>query len=133
MKNLILFPSDNTFAYLQNHILEYIKDHKIENPIFAYYDFDNANVCETGFQEYNVGLRLNVALEFIKKYSETQKIKVYLFNPDVSNRKDYIDLQEYINENIIELNYIVKKSELFWPTDSKKEWTDYPKFKLTNL
>ena len=124
---LVIFPSDHAFKYLKNTI----KTYNFKNPVYAYYNFNNAEICNLCYQEKEVGLRLKVALDFISKFCQEKKVKVYLFTPDISEYNEKININEYIdNENIIELNYIVEKSELLWTKDSDDDWFNNSKIKL---
>jgi hypothetical protein len=136
--NLIVFPSDKSFHYLKYYISERINKNKLENIVYAYYNFDKAEECTT-YLYYDSGteLRLKTAFGFINKYcskNSGKKIIVHLFTPDISYYYDSdLDLLNYLNDNIVEFNYIIKKCNLPWVNDFKSEWTNNDCVKLINL
>jgi hypothetical protein len=132
--DLVLFPSSQTYSYLKT----YIRKYKFENPIFAYYNFKNSEECELSFeQDHDVQLRLKTCLKFVQKFCEdnnNQKIRVYLFTPNISYYYDKdLDLRHFLTENIVEFNYIVKECEKVWTNDFNNEWMNDSRIKFSMI
>jgi hypothetical protein len=132
--NLIIFPSCRYYSYLK----KYIQNYKIYNPTYAYYNFDKSDFCDFSYDEHeDIELRLNKAFEIMKKFAITNKekeIKVYLFTPNISYYYDEkLDLKDYLEDNIVEFNYIVKESNRIWHKDFNDKWLNDTRVKFINL
>jgi intein-encoded DNA endonuclease-like protein len=119
--DLVIFPTDRYYSYLK----EYICKENFDNPIFIGYDFSNAQVCNLNYETIETELSLKVALEFIQKWcrnNSDKKVKVFFYTPDVSYYYHSLNLDDYLEENIIEFNYLVKECERSWTKDFKNVW-----------
>jgi hypothetical protein len=121
--DLVLFPTDDYYYYLR----EYVKNRNFENPIYFGYDFRKCEKCDVNYVTYDTELRLKIALEFVKKFcseNEEQKIKIFLFTPDISYYYDKLNISEFLQQNVIEFNYLVKECEKMWTHDFNRQWLD---------
>lgn len=133
MMDVVIFPSGEKYFYLRKYISAYIDKHKIHNPIYVYYNFYKAEECNFEFKENrDTEHKLKNALEFIKKMcgeNQNKQIKIYLFTPNISAYYEAIDINDYIMDNVVEFNYIIKKCELLWREDFCEEWLNNKKVK----
>lgn len=130
--DLVLFPTDRYYSYLK----KYIKNKSFINPTYIGYDFENAEISDLNYESYDSELRVKIAFEYIQKFCQINKekeIRVFLYTPDISYYHDNIDLQQYLCQNIVEFNYMVKECERMWTRDFDKKWLEDERVNLVKL